>query len=394
MFNSRRIQSRSLAARLLAGGLGALTLGALAGCGGGGGTAPARAWVGQIDGSPALIGIVSSAGHVQAYLCDSARLAEWFTATPNGNKVDATTAGDRLTATLGSHATGSIRFTNGETMRFSIGEATGDAGLYRAKKTVAGERFTVGWVVADNGAEQGDVTNDGGATTDTASGATTDNSGGSGNNSTDDSGGQGTGGGADSPQGGNPDGEGGPNGLGQLPGGDDAGSLTLRDVLGPDLSGFITPGDIAPIIGVEPPAGFDWTEIPIDFFTLGDVAALKAIALEAQQAAGNTGAGSGVVDPEGQQSLAARSPQSSADASKVAASLATPHVLAAPAPTNGSPTTGLTTNFNAEAALRGTKGTTVAAPAMKPAQTSVSIGILGNFNVLKVAAVTPAPDKP
>lgn len=68
---------------------------------------------------------------VRAYLCDSTRIFEWFRGSPTGSEISlSSSGGSTLKATLGSDVAGTVTLTDGRTVPFRAGPATGFADLF------------------------------------------------------------------------------------------------------------------------------------------------------------------------------------------------------------------------------------------------------------------------
>jgi hypothetical protein len=113
-------------------------------------------FVGRVEDSNALIGIVTNGNGVVAYICDNVE-ADWF----RGQVVDGHAA---LTATGGAQLTidfstatpsGLVHLQDGLTLSFATETAEGVAGLYRAEATINGMPLVGGWIVLGEGNGRG-----------------------------------------------------------------------------------------------------------------------------------------------------------------------------------------------------------------------------------------------
>lgn len=125
----------------------------LAGCGGddGNGDGDDRAdrkgtkpvegtFVGKVEGTGAFVAVVAAPTTkgqerraITVYVCDAARLCEWFPDSTTGNSFSAASDDDDAQAKgelSREAATGTIELPGGKTVRFKAGEATAASGLY------------------------------------------------------------------------------------------------------------------------------------------------------------------------------------------------------------------------------------------------------------------------
>jgi hypothetical protein len=130
---------------------------AIAGCGGS--SAPATgSFVGEIDGTTALVGLVSDGSRVRAYICDSQTIATWFSGTLRDGQAKLRSRDGRQTLALsvdGNHAQGTLTIA-GEEHTFSADQAEGKAGIYRAGgNTPDGQRLQADWIMLADGTQRG-----------------------------------------------------------------------------------------------------------------------------------------------------------------------------------------------------------------------------------------------
>ena len=122
-------------------------------------------FVGAVEGTDAFIAIATHEGQTVAYVCDGGTVAQWFRGRAAGETLTVALAnGARLQARLGAEgASGTVTLADGTARTFAAAPATGEAGLYRATKTVDGVEYVAGWAVRADGAQRGAITG-GGAT--------------------------------------------------------------------------------------------------------------------------------------------------------------------------------------------------------------------------------------
>ena len=122
--------------------------------------------VGTLDASDAFIGIVVTGTEVMAYVCDGANLAQWFTGTLQGDRINLTAAnGASLAAEVRrpagggdlQAANGSFRSAEGRTSNFTSAATgnLGNSGLYRGTGTVGSTNLTMGVIVLPDGRLRG-----------------------------------------------------------------------------------------------------------------------------------------------------------------------------------------------------------------------------------------------
>jgi hypothetical protein len=123
----------------------------------------AQSFVGQGSNSNAFVGIVNENGSVTAYACDGTETtvttAEWFKGSAANGAFDLTSAnGAHLTGAITTQGvTGTMTQTDGRSFAFTIGPASGNAGVYRADQTTGNGTYTGGWIVLPNGDQRGAV---------------------------------------------------------------------------------------------------------------------------------------------------------------------------------------------------------------------------------------------
>jgi hypothetical protein len=132
---------------------------ALVAIGGGGGSAPAKgSFVGKLDGTDALVGIVSDTSRVRASICDSQTIATWFSGTLQDGRAELGSGDGPQTLALsldGNHAQGTHTIA-GEEHAFSANPADGKAGIYRTSaNTRDRQRLQADWILLTDGTQRG-----------------------------------------------------------------------------------------------------------------------------------------------------------------------------------------------------------------------------------------------
>jgi hypothetical protein len=120
----------------------------------------ATTYVGRVSGTRALIGLVEDGGRVRAYVCDSRRIALWFSGSLRDARggLPAIAGEGRLTLALVSgRAQGHVAI-GARRHRFAARPAGGRAGLYRGTfSSRDGRSLVAGGVVLPSGAKAGAV---------------------------------------------------------------------------------------------------------------------------------------------------------------------------------------------------------------------------------------------
>ena len=154
---------RSVMRIILRAALAALIATLLAGLAASSALARARSvgYVGTVRGTHAFVAVVTHGSHVTAYVCDSKKIAQWFTGSVKAGKAILTSSGGyvlRVTVANGK-ATGSVQLPGARRAvhRFRSTQDAKSAGLYRGVKTVAGKRYVGGWIVLPDGRQRGEV---------------------------------------------------------------------------------------------------------------------------------------------------------------------------------------------------------------------------------------------
>ena len=123
----------------------------------------AYALVGQVNGSPFLLALVTNQyGLSLAYASDGNHVAEWFQGPLDGTTVTLSSSdGSSFQATLTAQdAQGTLTLPGGSPRPFHLILTTGQAGLYRAKQEVNGIVYLAGWVLLADGRQAGVIESD------------------------------------------------------------------------------------------------------------------------------------------------------------------------------------------------------------------------------------------
>jgi hypothetical protein len=110
-------------------------------------------YVGALDGSRILIGLVVQDNVAGVYICDGQEISEWFGGAVNGGKLDLTTANQtHLVATVGATITGQVTLADKRTLTFTAVPAVeGKTGLFRLVEKINDEEANVtGWIVTES----------------------------------------------------------------------------------------------------------------------------------------------------------------------------------------------------------------------------------------------------
>ena len=118
-------------------------------------------YVGMLSGTRAFVGVVERGSRVTAYVCDSARIAQWFEGTVSAGRSKITSRGGYVLQVRFGHgrATGSFRFPGkaGALHHFTAARDARPAGLWRGSKTVDGKTFVGGWIILPDGRQRGEI---------------------------------------------------------------------------------------------------------------------------------------------------------------------------------------------------------------------------------------------
>ena len=131
-------------------------------------TGVTRTYLGAVNGTGALLGIVLDGTQVRAYVCDGtpnrlAQLSEWFNGQVKSGRMQASSLDQQaqLTARLtGQRATGTLRLASGRVYSFSIPPVpvTAQVGVFEGTALIAGQRYHAGWLLLPGGDQRGAAT--------------------------------------------------------------------------------------------------------------------------------------------------------------------------------------------------------------------------------------------
>ena len=116
-------------------------------------------WVAKTN---AALAITVRGQHVLAYYCDGDQIAEWFQGelgTDGKLELRSVRQFKLEVQLIGSQASGKITSAQDQEVSFkaSLVPVQGQAGLYRARKSIAGIEYLGGWIVLPNGKQRGAV---------------------------------------------------------------------------------------------------------------------------------------------------------------------------------------------------------------------------------------------
>lgn len=129
-----------------------------------------RTFVGTLEGTDALLGVVVDGRRALAYVCDGVpgvpvgttpTTQAWFNGASDGRAVDVSTPDGRLVLQLTDTAMTGTLSTGGREVAVTGSAVSGDAGLYRGESE-SGPRSLAGWIVAADGSQRGGVGTEGG----------------------------------------------------------------------------------------------------------------------------------------------------------------------------------------------------------------------------------------
>jgi hypothetical protein len=119
---------------------------------------PATSFVGAIEGTELYIGVIRRGESVEAYVCDGAQTAAWFTGTAAGSQLSA--ANERITLTASESAAGlagSVTI-DGTDFGFNAVPSAYPADVWQAFGLADnGEFLRGGWIVLPDGTQRGAV---------------------------------------------------------------------------------------------------------------------------------------------------------------------------------------------------------------------------------------------
>jgi hypothetical protein len=129
---------------------------------GGSAEAVSGSFVGKVSGSSAFVAlVVGQKGAVVGYVCDSKKIAEWFSGRALSGQITLKSSGGyQLAATLSANKTsGAVTFPGPQGARhaFTARLAHRPAGLYRVQKTIKGKHYLGGWIIRPTKRERGAI---------------------------------------------------------------------------------------------------------------------------------------------------------------------------------------------------------------------------------------------
>jgi hypothetical protein len=99
---------------------------------------------------------------VVVYLCDGEDVSAWLVGETAGESVVLEGGDMRVELTFnGNSVSGEVERADGAPQAFTASLATGEAGIYRAEETFDATDYVGGWIVLNDGRQQGAVTVDG-----------------------------------------------------------------------------------------------------------------------------------------------------------------------------------------------------------------------------------------
>jgi hypothetical protein len=115
-------------------------------------------WVGTVDGTDALIGIVSDGVEVTVYTCDSKKMSSWFRGLVNGGHPQLADGNNGIVdlELTKDKVTGHLLTAVGTDRTFTATPAARTA-LYRADATVQGTHVVGGWIIGEHGEQRGAI---------------------------------------------------------------------------------------------------------------------------------------------------------------------------------------------------------------------------------------------
>lgn len=124
--------------------------------------------VGQVETSGIFIGLVTDGFKVTAYVCDGAKVSQWFSGALRENSLSADApSGMKLVANLSPGPTGvftgTLAMPDGKIMKFSTVDAAASAtaGLYSGTGTTNNKAYSIGVIVLPDGQLRGVLNQDG-----------------------------------------------------------------------------------------------------------------------------------------------------------------------------------------------------------------------------------------
>jgi hypothetical protein len=123
-----------------------------------------RMYLGAVNGTQALLGIVLNGAQVRAYVCDGtpsrlAQLSEWFDGQVKDSRVRASRP-DQQAQLTGRRASGTLKLASGRVYSFTIPQVptTAQVGAFEGTALIVGQRYHAGWLRLAGGEECGAAT--------------------------------------------------------------------------------------------------------------------------------------------------------------------------------------------------------------------------------------------
>lgn len=99
---------------------------------------------------------------LMVYLCDGEEVSVWTADEVTGRESTLVTGDASITMTVNAdEVTGTVTLADAPPQPFAAPRATGDAGLYRAVRSIEGLDYVGGWIILNDGRQLGAVTVDG-----------------------------------------------------------------------------------------------------------------------------------------------------------------------------------------------------------------------------------------
>lgn len=114
-------------------------------------------YAGKVPGTNAYIGLASQGGVVEAYICDSDKIAVWLKGKATGNSFAASNAANDVVFTAtrkGAALVGSVKL-GGKTIAINAAKVSYPDGLWKAVDVVGKNFVKAGWVLLPDGTQRG-----------------------------------------------------------------------------------------------------------------------------------------------------------------------------------------------------------------------------------------------
>ena len=126
----------------------------------GSGPTSTNTWVGKLADSSGFIAIMKEGTVHLIYVTDGDKLFVWFEGNASGAVAGYFTfyndeGGSIINNPTADGFGGTVTVGPGQHYRYTVVPARGEAGLYRAKETTAGETWESGWIVLNDGSVRG-----------------------------------------------------------------------------------------------------------------------------------------------------------------------------------------------------------------------------------------------